>query len=212
MGFREHTVSGSEIPAITAAGINAFWLGPSPKDLDAAKTASGRWYATDDQLDQDIRRKFGAAMEQARLGALSDWQETAEGALALVILLDQFTRNAYRGTAAAFSGDAMARKVASLALDRGFDRELPIPGRLLLYHPFEHSEDRRDQQRSVDLFAALAVASPCDWREYIDSFLRYARAHLEVIDRFGRFPHRNAALGRESTAAEQEWLETHGGF
>lgn len=202
----------SETPAVTAAGINAFWLGPSPTDPDAARKASRRWYVEDDELDQLIRRNFGAAMEQARAGALSGWRETAEGSLALVILLDQFTRNAYRGTAAAFSGDAMAREVATGALDKGFDRALPIPGRLLLYHPFEHSENLEDQRRSVALFAGFAVISPSEWREYLDSSLRYARAHLEVIERFGRFPHRNATLGRESTLAEQEWLATHGGF
>ena len=212
IGFREQRVSISETPAVTAAGINAFWLGPSPEDLDAAKRASARWYTADDQLDEEIRHRFGAAIEHARTGALSDWQETAAGALALVILLDQFTRNAYRGTAAAFSGDATARQVARDALDRGFDRVLPIPGRLLLYHPFEHSEDPEDQCRSVALFAGFAVISPSQWREYIDSFLRYARAHQEVIERFGRFPHRNAVLGRESTPAERAWLSTHGGF
>ena len=205
-------MSGSETSAVTAAGINAFWLGPSPESIDATRKASGRWYAADDRLDDEIRRNFGAAMEQARAGALSGWQETAEGALALVILLDQFTRNAYRGTAAAFSGDALARRVATGALDRGLDRTLPIPGRLLLYHPFEHSEHLEDQRRSVALFAGLAAESPSEWREYIESFLRYARAHLEVIERFGRFPHRNEILGRESTPAELDWLSTHGGF
>ena len=202
----------SESSAVTAAGINLFWLGPSPTDPEAAAKASARWYAADDRLDQEIRLKFGEAMERARSGALGDWRTTGEGALALVILLDQFTRNAYRGTAAAFSGDAMAREVAAGALARRFDHALPVPGRLLLYHPFEHSEDRRDQERSVELFSALAAESPCRWQDYIGSFLRYARAHQEVIGRFGRFPHRNAALGRESTPAEREWLETHGGF
>ncbi|MCY3820586.1 MAG: DUF924 domain-containing protein [Gammaproteobacteria bacterium] len=203
---------GSDIPTVTAAGINAFWLGPSPKDPEAAKQASGRWYAADDRLDDDIRRTFGTAMDQARAGVMSGWRETAEGALALVILLDQFTRNAYRGTARAFSGDAMAREVATGALDKGLDHVLPIPGRLLLYHPFEHSEDLEDQRRSVALCSGLAAESPSVWREYIDSFLRYAHAHLEVIERFGRFPHRNEILGRESTPAEQDWLSTHGGF
>ena len=187
-------------------------MGPSPESVDAAKKASRRWYAPDDQLDDEIRRNFGVAMERARSGALSGWQETAEGALALVILLDQFTRNAYRGTAAAFSGDAMARQVATGALDRGFDTALPLPGRLLLYHPFEHSEDLGDQRRSVALFARLAAESQSEWREYIESFLRYARAHLEVIEQFGRFPHRNEILGRESAPAERDWLLTHGGF
>ena len=212
MGFRESTVTDSDIPAVTAAGVIAFWLGPSPTDLHAAKMASRRWYAADDQLDREVRRKFGSAIEQARTGALSDWEETADGALALVILLDQFTRNAYRGTHMAFSGDAMARELAARALGKRLDRALPIPGRLLLCHPFEHSEDRQDQQLSVTLFARLASESPSEWREYVDSFLRYARAHQEVIERFGRFPHRNVVLGRESTPAEQEWLATHGGF
>ena len=202
----------SEIPAVTVASVIAFWLGPSPTEFHAAKMASRRWYVADDQLDREVRRKFGDSIERARAGALSGWQETADGSLALVILLDQFTRNAYRDTAAAFSGDALAREVAARALDKGFDRALPIPGRLLLYHPFEHSEDRQDQQRSVALFSGLAAQSPSEWRGYIESFLRYARAHQEVIDRFGRFPHRNVALGRESTPAERGWLAARGGF
>ena len=202
----------SESHAVMPASIIAFWLGPSPADFDAAKLASKRWYTADEQLDREIRGTFGKAITEARAGALVDWEKTPDGALALVILLDQFTRNAYRGTAAAFSGDAAAREVATGALDRGLDCALPIPGRLLLYHPFEHSEVLEDQRRSVALFSALVTESPAEWREYIESFLRYARAHLEVIERFGRFPHRNAALGRESTPAEQEWLATHGGF
>ena len=211
-GSREDEETDHESRAVTPARIIAFWLGPAPADFHEASLASRRWYAADDQLDRDIRRKFGDAIARARAGALVDWRETAHGALALVILLDQFTRNAYRGTAAAFSGDAMAREVVAHALNEGLDRTLPILGRALVYHPFEHSEDLKDQQRSVALFSALAAESPSEWREYLDSFLRYARAHLEVIERFGRFPHRNAALGRESTPAEREWLATHGGF
>ena len=198
--------------AIGPASVIAFWMGPTPTNCDAARTASRRWYAADGQLDREVRREFGKAIGLARSGALSEWEETADGALALVILLDQFTRNAYRGTPDAFSGDAMAREVAARALSRDLDRALSIPGRLLLFHPFEHSEDSRDQQRSVTLFSRLAAESPGEWREYIESFLRYARAHQAVIAQFGRFPHRNVVLRRESTPVEREWLAVHSGF
>ena len=148
-----------------------------------------------------------------RTGALSGWQQTADGALALVILLDQFTRNAYRGSAAAFSGDAMAREVATGALDRGASIA-HCRSRDAWFSTIRSNTARRWRTRNVRLgcFSGLATESPSEWREYIDSFLRYAWAHLEVIEQFGRFPHRNEALGRESTAAEREWLSTHGGF
>ena len=197
---------------MTPMQVVEFWLGPAPDDFESVALASKRWYITDDGFDAEIRDCFGAAIEQAQRGFFADWAETPEGALALVILLDQFPRNAYRGTADAFAGDPVALAVAGRAVDRGVDRELACPGRAFLYHPFEHSEHPEDQERSVVLFETLAAAAPREWREFAAGFVPYAHAHRDVIARFGRFPHRNAILGRANTAEEQAHLDRGGGF
>ena len=197
---------------MTPTEILEFWLGPAPDDPESVARAAERWYITDDGFDAEIRDRFGAAIEQAQRGAFADWAETPEGALALVILLDQFPRNAYRGTADAFAGDPVALAVAGGAVERGLDRELACPGRAFLYHPFEHSEDPEDQERSVALFETLAAEVPAAWREFAAGFVPYAHAHRDVIARFGRFPHRNAILGRVDTPEERAYLDGGGGF
>ena len=197
---------------MTPTQVVEFWLGSAPDDYESVTRASKRWYLTDDAFDAEIRDRFGAAIEQGRRSLFADWAETPEGALGLVILLDQFTRNAYRGTADAFGGDPVALAVAGSAVERGFDRELACPGRAFLYHPFEHSEDPEDQKRSVMLFETLAAEASPAWRKFAAEFVPYAHAHRDVIARFGRFPHRNAILGRVNTAEERAYLERGGGF
>ena len=197
---------------MTPTEVLEFWLGPAPDDPESIAKESKRWYITDDGFDAEIRARFGAAIEQAQRGSFGDWAETPEGALALVILLDQFPRNAYRGTADAFAGDPVALAVAGNAVERGFDRRLACSGRAFLYHPFEHSEDPEDQERSVVLFETLAAEAPPSWREFAADFVPYAHAHRDVIARFGRFPHRNAILGRVDTPEERAYLDGGGGF
>jgi len=197
---------------MTPTEVLGFWLGPASDDLEAVTLASKRWYITDDGFDAEIRDRFGDAIKQAQQGLFADWAGTPEGALALVILLDQFPRNAYRGTAGAFAGDPVALAVAANAVGRGFDRRLACPGRAFLYHPFEHSEDPEDQERSVVLFETLAAQAPEEWREFAADFVPYAHAHRDVIARFGRFPHRNAILGRVDTPEERAYLDRGGGF
>lgn len=197
---------------MTPTQVVEFWLGPAPDDYESVTRASKRWYLTDDAFDAEIRDRFGAAIERGRRGLLADWAGTTGGALGLVILLDQFSRNAYRGTADAFRGDPVALAVAGRAVERGLDRELAWPGRAFLYHPFEHSEDPEDQERSVMLFEALAAEAPPAWRKFAADFVPYAHAHRDVIARFGRFPHRNAILGRVNTAEERAYLDRGGGF
>ncbi len=192
--------------------IIEYWLGRAPDDLESVTQASTRWYRVDGDLDAEIRARFGPAIEQARRGAFGDWEQTPEGALALVILLDQFPRNAYRGTPDAFAGDTLALAVARRAIERGFDQELACPGRAFLYHPFEHSEDPGDQERSVSLFEALLAQAPPAWREFAAGFVPYAYSHRDVIGRFGRFPHRNEILGRQTTPEEEAHLAARGGF
>lgn len=158
------------------------------------------WFERSDAFDLAVAERLGDWHEKAGAGALDGWAVTPQGLLALVILLDQVPRNIHRGTAAAFATDAKALALARLAVDRGFDRDMGPDERLFLYLPFEHAEDLTDQERSVALFRALGDPT----------YLDYAIRHRDVIARFGRFPHRNVILGRESTAAERQFLEEPG--
>jgi uncharacterized protein (DUF924 family) len=170
--------------------VLAFWREAGPD----------RWYAKDDAFDAEIRDKFLTLYESASVGQLDHWGATAEGALALVIVLDQFPRNMFRGSARTFAADARARAVANLALKRGYDQDLPEADRGFLFLPFMHSEDLADQERGVALYRAAG-----------DENLKYAEEHRDIIRRFGRFPHRNVVLGRETTPQERAFLDG-GGF
>ncbi len=188
----------------TPADILGFWFADGP---DTPREA---WFKRDDGFDAAIRERFAVATVAARGGALDDWAGQPDSALALLILLDQFPRNLYRGSAEAFASDAHARAIArEVVLAHRFDLALAHSERVFLYLPFEHSEAMADQDLSVALFEGLRddarMARPA-------GTIDYAWRHRAVIGRFGRFPHRNAALGRESTADEQAWLEAGGGF
>jgi uncharacterized protein (DUF924 family) len=174
----------------------------SPEDVLSFWRAAGaeKWFAKDDAFDAEIRSRFLPAYEAAAGGALSDWEATPEGALALAIVLDQFPRNMFRGDARAYAADAVARGVAERALARGFDQRIPEGERMFLYLPFEHSEALADQERCCALFRALGN----------DDLLRWAELHADIIRRFGRFPHRNAVLGRKTTPDEQTFLDSDG--
>jgi len=160
-----------------------------------------RWYKADPEFDALVRARFLSTHEAAAAGSLSAWEETPAGALALLIALDQFPRNMFRGTARAFATDRLALAVARRAVQRGFDRAFSMPERNFFYLPFEHSENLADQERSLALCESSGDADAIKW----------AKVHLDVIRRFGRFPHRNAALGRRSTPEETAFLEG-GGF
>ena len=175
----------------SAADIVTFWREAGPK----------RWFEKDDAFDAEIRRRFLATHEAAAAGKLSAWEQDAQGALALLILLDQFPRNMFRGSARAFATDPMARAIAAGALVRGFDARAPEGMRKFFFLPFEHSEDMADQERSIALNKAAGDADDLKWAEI----------HADIIRRFGRFPHRNAALGRVTTPEEQAFLDG-GGF
>lgn len=171
--------------------VLAFWRAAGPD----------KWFKKDTAFDDDIRGRFLETYEAAAAGQLADWELTAEGALALTIVLDQFPRNMFRGSARTFAADPLARAVAGRALARGFDIQTPMPGRQFFYLPFEHSEELADQERSVALFRATGDADLVKWAEM----------HADIIRRFGRFPHRNTALGRDTTPEEQAFLDA-GGF
>ncbi len=170
-----------------------FWL----NDVGEA-----RWYAQDDALDAEIRDRWLPLWEEARTGGLGDWRCAPDSTLALIVLLDQFPRNMFRGDARAFSSDIRARIVTKEAMLRGFDKRVPLPERQFYYLPLEHSELPTDQDRAVRL-VLLSFGRDSE-------SLRHARAHREIIRRFGRFPFRNAALGRESRPDEVAFLEAGG--
>jgi len=160
-----------------------------------------RWFKKDAAFDDEIRTRFLATYEAAAAGKLGGWEQTAEGALALLILLDQFPRNMFRGDARTFATDPLARAVTAGALVRGFDSQVPKDMRAFFYLPFEHSEDLADQERGLALYKAAEDADGLKWAEI----------HADIIRRFGRFPHRNAVLGRATTPEEQAFLDG-GGF
>lgn len=163
-----------------------------------------RWFEQSDEFDAACRARFAEALEQAKAGAFDTWTATPRGTLALIILLDQMSRNLHRRSAEAFAADAKARAIAKDALGRGLDQALTPMEQMFLHLPFEHSEDPDDQDTSLRLAEALSRRLPDD----LDA-LDYVRKHRDVIRRFGRFPHRNAALGRVNTAEEAAWLAAH---
>lgn len=179
----------------TKREVLAFWF---------EETAPAQWFQRNTAFDREIRERFLMTYDMAADGLCRDWSREPDGALALCIVLDQFPRNMFRNDARAFATDADALCVAREALHKGFDLILSPVKRRFLYLPFEHSEDRADQERSVQLFGAMKADDPVAYE--------YALRHREVIERFGRFPHRNAVLGRESTPEEEEYLRDGGGF
>jgi uncharacterized protein (DUF924 family) len=176
---------------VTPADILAFWRDAGPD----------RWYRRDDAFDAEVRRRFLGLWQRAAAGELSSWEGSDDGALALVIVLDQFPRNMFRGDALTYASDRLARDVAARAIDRGADKRMDATLLEFLYLPFMHSEQLPDQLRCIELFGGTANTEN----------QKYAAHHADIIRRFGRFPHRNRILGRETTPEEQAFLDA-GGF
>jgi uncharacterized protein (DUF924 family) len=177
--------------------ILRFWFGDSS---DPAHESP--WFVQDAAFDQLCRSGFLADHERAAGGQLESWKDTPSGTLALILLLDQFPRNLFRGHPRSFATDPQALAAAKDAVARGFDLALPPVQRPFIYMPFQHSENLADQEESSRLFHRLAAEVPA-----MASYIEYAEHHLEVVRRFGRFPHRNAVLGRASTAEELEFIQ-----
>ena len=196
-----------------AQDVLDFWFTPDPgQPADAMRTA---WFKKDDGFDAEIGRRFGALIDQAVAGCLQEWdQQGPAGTLARILLLDQFTRNVYRGTPQAFAGDAQALAAAQALVASGQDLSLPPLQRSFVYLPYEHAEDLAQQDLAVALYTRLAgdptVAASAELAKGIAGMLDYAHKHHEVIARFGRFPHRNEILDRPSTPEEQEYLSQPG--
>jgi uncharacterized protein (DUF924 family) len=176
---------------VAPAGILAFWRDAGPD----------RWYTRDDDFDAGICGRYLGLWQQAAAGELASWESSDDGALALVIVLDQFPRNMFRGNANTYASDALARDVARRAIDRGVDTRIDPGLREFLYLPFMHSEELTDQIHCIELSQQAGLADNAKWAEH----------HAEIIRRFGRFPHRNGILGRTTTPDEQAFLD-QGGF
>jgi uncharacterized protein (DUF924 family) len=189
-----------------------FWFADTREDPARIALRVGVWFGSDPTFDDALRDAFAGEVAAAARGDLDLWRATPAGTLALVILLDQLPRNLHRGSALAFAQDERARVVCLAALARANDVALRPIEAAFLFLPLEHAEDPALQERCVACYAALLERAPAAARSDFEGFLAYARSHRDVIARFGRFPHRNAALGRISTPEEQAWLTSGGGF
>ncbi|OZB43330.1 MAG: hypothetical protein B7X46_12750 [Thiomonas sp. 15-66-11] len=195
-------------------GVNSVlrtWFGDAPENAEATMASRhGLWFGKSPEVDADLRQRYLPLLREARHGACASWAASPRGALALLLLLDQLPRNIFRGGAEAFASDAQALRLALAVVDAGDDARLWPIERVFVYLPLEHAEDLAVQQRAVALFTALRDAMPTEQRQPFDGFLDYAVRHRDVIARFGRFPHRNDALGRASSEAEQAYLRQPG--
>lgn len=190
-----------------------FWFGEDWDALPAHQVAERQkklWWSKNPEIDAQCRHRFETLVQQAAANQLDDWTEEARSMLALILLLDQMPRNIYRDTPQAFAFDQLARQCSHLALAMGLDQALPPLARVFLYLPLEHAEDLNDQQYVVQLMGSLAKAASGEDKAAFEGYADYARRHHAVIERFGRFPHRNRILGRASTPEEVQFLTQPG--
>ena len=193
-----------------AQRVLAFWFGPLDPQGRASASASARWWKKDATFDEEIRTSFGGLHAQLAGGECSDWLATPRGRMAYVIVLDQFSRNMFRGSGQSFATDERALVAVEEGIALGHDRALAFDERGFFYMPFMHSEKLDKQDRAVALFSAWREELQGAEREHVAGMVRYAERHRDIISRFGRFPHRNALLGRASTGEEQAFLAQPG--
>ena len=189
----------------TPAELLTFWYGHADPRLPPTAD-TGRWWRVDPAFDAEVRARFSADLDAAAAGALDAWADTATGALALTVLCDQLPRNVHRGSPLAFAWDGRARAAAARGRAAPASAAWDLDARTLLLLPLEHSEDLADQEACVAAFDALVAAAPPAQQDKARFYHRYAVEHRDIIARFGRFPHRNAALGRADTPDEAAWL------
>lgn len=194
----------------TIESVLLFWFGDSADDATVAARQAALWWQKRAETDATITSRFEDLVSRASAGELAQWSATPEGRLALIILLDQFPRNMYRNSPRAFACDPQARNLCLEGLQKGHDQRLRPIQRVFFYLPLEHAEDRALQARSVELFEALDVLTQGSGGANLASYAEFARQHQRIIERFGRFPHRNAILGRHSTVEEVAFLKTPG--
>ena len=186
--------------------VLAFWFGGATSDREALQQRNRLWFQGGAPFDGECTKHFGASLAAAADGRLDHWTESPRSRLALIVLLDQFSRNIYRGTAAAYQQDARALAACMEGIELGHDRQLAPIERTFFYMPMEHAEDRKIQLLSVQQFEALAREAPEELREQLLANAGYARGHRDIVEQFARFPHRNRILGRANTADEDAYL------
>lgn len=191
-----------------AARVLAFWLEDAVQHGWPSRNMSDLWFGGGAALDQRIDRDFGALVRQALAGGLTAWENQPLDRLALVILLDQFTRNAFRSQGQAFAGDSRAQGLVLDGIERGWDRQLPLAGSVFFYMPLMHAENLAVQETCVACFQALLADAPPERRKGLQGNVEFAQSHRDIIARFGRFPYRNAALGRPSSPDEEDFLRS----
>ena len=192
------------------ADIVTFWLSDSRDSPDRALARRGWWYEGGPVVDDEIRARFGDLVPRACAREFMGWRDTPDGALALILLLDQFTRNLCRGTVGAYAGDPCAFEIVNHAIDQGLDRALHPVATIWLYHPFHHCEDVAEQDRGLGLLRALRQHVDPAWHAYVERSVDGWTRHRDIVAHFGRFPHRNAVLGRDSTTEELAHLAADG--
>ncbi|ABW30379.1 DUF924 family protein [Acaryochloris marina] len=190
--------------------ICEFWFGTDQDDLDVIRQRSKLWWSKNPDVDTEIKARFSSYLAKATNGELEGWKQTPLGTLALILLTDQFSRNMYRDTAEAFAYDEIARKLCKQGLKDRTDQSLRPIQRVFFYMPLEHSESLADQEHCIQLFQRLAAESKPHLKDGFEQYIDFAVRHRNIIDQFGRFPHRNALLNRVSTPAEIEFLKTPG--
>ena len=198
-----------------ALSVREFWFGRLPLSADALNRRMPFWFGGPPSefgrlRDEHIRERFGELLEQAASGALASWADGPRRRLSLILLLDQFPRNMFRGSARAFAYDAQALALTLSGMQSAADAALDVVERMFFYMPLQHAESREVQDESVAAYRRLFTEAPQELREPFAGASRSAQNHRAIIERFGRFPHRNGVLGRENTAAEQEWLRKRG--
>jgi uncharacterized protein (DUF924 family) len=199
----------AQVTLATPDDILEYWFADAARDARAAAERMPFWFRSSGEHDREITERYTATLAAAADGSLSHWETQPHTALALVIVLDQFPRNIHRGTPAAFAHDAEALSVARHGVREGWLAGLTTIEQGFFVMPFQHCEDLAGQRESVTLFERIAHEASPEWRSLAEGMVRYARLHLELIERFGRFPHRNAILGRASTPDEVEFLKSN---
>ena len=186
--------------------ILKFWFAGSERDASAAAARMGFWFSATADTDASIKTQFGEVIDRAAKGDCADWAATPSGCLALILILDQFPRNVYRGTPAAFTHDALALGLTVIGQRMGFLQELSPVEQMFFLMPYQHVEDAQRQLEGVALYQQLAAGASAEWQQFLSESLDFAQLHCNLIQRFGRFPHRNSILGRASTHSELEYL------
>ena len=195
---------------MTIETILDFWFGSNPDDSAVAKEKSALWWSKNASIDDEIRQRFESSVIRSAAGELADWQSNPRGRLALLLLTDQFPRNIYRDSPRAFAHDSKALAWSLDGIERGQDLKLRMIERVFFYLPLEHSESLRHQEKSVKYFRELFSMVGPESKPIFEEYLNFALRHRDIITRFGRFPHRNKILGRESTTDELAFLTEPG--